>query len=164
MMNVRTGLTVFSIAIIIVACGCGKDSSQTGSASQPKKSVEKSVFINDTKMTLSILKGKFSQSEIIPLRLRLTNTSDQKITLHFPSSQKFDFSVKDKDGNEIWRWSANKSYAMSLTTLEIKPGEHQDFFAKIEAGVLKSGSYSVEGTSSADELFNETLSIDITVG
>lgn len=161
-MNLRCCFVYLSIAALILGAGCTKETTRT-TTPKPKKSVEKSVFINDTKLTLSILKPEFSQNEIIPLRLRLTNTSTEKITLHFPSGQKFDFSAEDKDGSEVWRWSANQSFTQAVTTIEIKPGEHQDFFAKIEEGFLRPGSYEIKGTSMAEELFNETLIVDINV-
>ncbi len=159
----RVLFIIIFISSLIAATGCAKEERRPAIAPETKKSVEKSVFINDTKITLSILKSDFSQKEIVPLRLRLTNTSDKKLVLNFPSSQKFDFAARDKDGNEVWRWSADMSFAQAVTKIEIKPGEHQDFFAKIDAGVLRPGSYEIEGTSTAEEMFNEKLTLDISV-
>jgi hypothetical protein len=50
-------------------------------------------------------KGTYGPGEHIHLRLRVHNTSGRPIVLEFPTSQRFDFIIRDQAGEEVGRWS-----------------------------------------------------------
>ena len=57
------------------------------------------------------------------LRFRVGNPTDQPITFDFPSGQRYDFAAYDAAGEGLWRWSANRVFAMSFASLTLAPGE-----------------------------------------
>jgi hypothetical protein len=45
---------------------------------------------------------------------RVTNASDKRIEVNFPSGQTHEIVVLDSLGNEVWRWSKNLMFTASL--------------------------------------------------
>lgn len=58
----------------------------------------------------------------VALVLHVTNTTDQKLELRFPSGQMHDFAILDAQGRELWRASAERMYTQSLQTTLLDPG------------------------------------------
>jgi hypothetical protein len=56
-----------------------------------------------------------------------TNTSIEAISTYFPSGQKYDILIKDKDKNDIWRWSYGKMFIMSIQPFSLAPGKSVSF-------------------------------------
>ncbi|MEK6883683.1 MAG: BsuPI-related putative proteinase inhibitor, partial [Nanoarchaeota archaeon] len=52
---------------------------------------------------------------------------DEIATFHFPDSQFYDFTVTDEMGQEIWRWSWNKSFLQVVLGIGLQPGESMAF-------------------------------------
>lgn len=71
-------------------------------------------------------KDEYAAGEPVSLGLTVTNLGDQVIRLSFPSSQIYDFVVR-RQGQEIWRWSSDKMFAMVLTELKLNPGESRTY-------------------------------------
>jgi len=60
---------------------------------------------------------------VVHLTLTISNPSAQSVDVAFPSSQKYEFAVSDTvTGREVWRWGANKSFAMMFGTQSIPGG------------------------------------------
>lgn len=132
-------------------------------ATEPQERVQKSVLVDDVRVEITGTKKRFGAGEIIPVQLRLTNTSSAAVTLHFANAQKYDISVTEAEGREVWRWSAGKMFAQATEELTLKPGEWFNYFEKIESGALPAGDHSVAAWSTAEELVNEQVKVGITV-
>lgn len=61
--------------------------------------------------------------EVVRLVLRVTNTSDRPVTLHFPTAQVYDFAIRLPDGTTLWRWSEGRAFPQVLTDRTLAPGE-----------------------------------------
>lgn len=72
-------------------------------------------------ITLQVDKALYQKGEPIRLNLIATNKTDDTIKLTFPSSQRYDFVVKSQGGEEVWRWSKDRMFAMMLYEEELKP-------------------------------------------
>jgi hypothetical protein len=75
------------------------------------------------------------------LRLTLKNTTKEPLTLAFPSSQSYDFSIRKPDGETVYTWSANKIFAAVYREERIT-GEKN--WAVRESIELRPGSYMLE--------------------
>lgn len=58
----------------------------------------------------------------VELTLQVTNPSDQPVELTFPTGQSFDFVVQ-RDGRELWRWSADRMFTQAMRSTTLAPGE-----------------------------------------
>lgn len=64
----------------------------------------------------------FAQGDPINIILSIKNTSATTQVLDFNSGQQCDFSIKDRNGAEVWRWSDGKFFTLSFTSYAIAPG------------------------------------------
>ena len=89
-------------------------------------------------------KNKYSLGEEVKVSVIVANKSLNPIELIFPSAQRYDFIVL-KDGEEVWRWSNGKMFAMVLESLLLKPDEKQTFMETWKPKDIMSGEYEVIG-------------------
>ena len=154
-----------SFAIIFMSIGC-RATGETDIPVETKTanpSYHKSVFINETRLEIATIKKAFPKSEIVPIRLSVTNTGSATQTLTFSSGQKYDFLVTDKAGAEVWRWSAGQMFTQEIQNMQLKPGETYNYFGRLPADSLKTGGYTISGWLTADELLGEKLSLVILI-
>ena len=86
--------------------------------------------------------------------LHVTNTTDRRLELNFPSGQTHEFVVLDASGREVWRWSADRMFTQALQNRLVdsretvtyeetwKPGEMRGTFTAV--GTVRSDNYPVE--------------------
>ncbi|HWQ22360.1 MAG TPA: BsuPI-related putative proteinase inhibitor [Clostridia bacterium] len=63
----------------------------------------------------------------ITVKYTITNLSDKPLVLTFPTSQQYDWTITDGEGNLIYQWMANKRFAAGVTTLTIPAGTTDGF-------------------------------------
>jgi hypothetical protein len=63
----------------------------------------------------------------ITVKYTITNLTDQPLVLTFPSSQQYDWTVTDAEGNLVYQWMANKKFAAGITHLTIPVGTSDGF-------------------------------------
>lgn len=105
-------------------------------------------------------KALYHPGEPVTISLTLFNHSGDKITFHFRSSKRYDFFINDEGGNEVWRWSSDKLFAMVLGEVTMAPGSKLTYSVRFE-GLLRPGTYGVTGLL-ADE--RGSMSGEIRIG
>lgn len=83
------------------------------------------------------------RGDSVLLKLHVTNTSDSSVPFTFPSSQRYDFQVRDEGGEILWTWSATRSFAQVVTEAELAPSETWEFEATWNPG--GPGRYQATG-------------------
>ena len=70
----------------------------------------------DMSYGLSIMTNKmnYSVDESIIMTLKIFNYTEEDVVFHFNNSQRYDFIIEDKEGNEVWRWSEGRMFAQML--------------------------------------------------
>lgn len=155
-------ITVMILAVVMAA-GCSAEQPVKKGPIPKPTSLHKSVFINDVRLEVATIKESFPASEIVPIRISVTNTGAKAVKLTFPTAQKQDFTAIDVKNTEVWRWSAGQMFAQSVTEMIVEPGATYNYFGKIEAGKLKPGTYRIAGWLLAQELLEEKISLVITI-
>jgi hypothetical protein len=89
-------------------------------------------------------KGKYSVGEEVKISVTVTNKCLNPVELIFTSAQRYDFIVL-KDGEEVWRWSNSKMFAMVIESLLLKSGEKQTYMETWKPKDITSGEYEVIG-------------------
>jgi hypothetical protein len=70
----------------------------------------------DMSYGLSIITNKinYAVGEPIMMTFKIFNYTEEEITFHFNTGQRYDFIIEDEEGNEVWRWSMDRMFAMVL--------------------------------------------------
>ena len=80
--------------------------------------------------------------------LTVTNRSDKMQKLVFPSSQKYDFVIRDAQDKEVKRWSAGMNFLMAIQEESLAAGKEWIFTQDLKLGdvgkPLALGSYVLE--------------------
>ena len=93
----------------------------------------------------------YQSGEIITIKLKVFNYSAETIDFHFNSSQRYDFIIENDEGNEIWRWSNGRMFALVLGE-EILGLSNPEVIYTIEyKGKLSLGYYKITGIFVAQE-------------
>jgi hypothetical protein len=90
----------------------------------------------------------------IGMTLTVYNNSDQSVTFQFPTSQRYDFAIRDSSGREVWRWSDGRFFLQVLGSLTLEPGDAVRFkteheFVDEQGEPLPEGVYTVQGALTA---------------
>lgn len=88
------------------------------------------------------------------LTLHVTNPTRSPVALEFTSGQRYDFEVTRLNGEELWRWSAARSFMQALGTETVAPGGSLRYTADWESGDLE-GEFVATGEVTAS---NRTVS------
>ncbi|MDA7026063.1 BsuPI-related putative proteinase inhibitor [Bacillus sp. CLL-7-23] len=81
----------------------------------------------------------------VEFNMSVKNNTDKTVEFHFNSGQKFELTVVDEKGNEVYRYSEGKVFTQVLETMKLKPGESYDF-KDVWTSVPGPGKYSVNVT------------------
>lgn len=70
----------------------------------------------------------YAPHEPVIMRLEVHNPSNSPVRVFFPSSQRFDFSVR-KQSHVVWRWSHGKAFLTVVQSVDIQPGSKLEYSA-----------------------------------
>ncbi|HAJ32397.1 MAG TPA: hypothetical protein DCK79_03385 [Candidatus Atribacteria bacterium] len=96
-------------------------------------------------ISMSTDKISYSVGEPIVMTLKIFNYTEEEITFHFNTSQRYDFIIEDEEGNEIWRWSQDKMFAMVLGEETLGPTSTEVIYTAKYKDKLSPGYYEVTG-------------------
>lgn len=89
----------------------------------------------------------YAPGDTVRMQMLVRNPTAEAIVLRFPTSQQYDFTVRDADGKPVWIWSQNKLFAQMLTQKALPPGEEYTVSTEWAIpGDLAPGRYHVSGT------------------
>jgi len=90
-------------------------------------------------------KISYSIGEPIKMTLKILNYTEEDIAFHFNTSQRYDFITEDEDGNEIWRWSKDRMFAMVLGEEILGPTNMEVNYSAEYKSKLSPGYFKVTG-------------------
>lgn len=93
----------------------------------------------------------YSVGESIIMTLKIFNYTEEDVVFHFNNSQRYDFIIEDEEGNEIWRWSKDRMFAMSLGEEILGPRNPEIIYTIEYQGKLSPGYYKITGVLVAQE-------------
>ncbi|MEH7883666.1 BsuPI-related putative proteinase inhibitor [Bacillus sp. JJ1609] len=71
------------------------------------------------------------------------NQTEQEVTLKFTSSQRYDYSVKTMDGQEVYLFSSTAAFLQALGEVKIKQGETLTYVIDLKDLSLQKGEYTL---------------------
>ena len=78
------------------------------------------------KISIRTSKSCYMVDEKIEVFIEILNLNANPLRLNFNSTQYYDFIIL-KGNEEIWRWSTNKIFAMTINSMIIKPHGKREF-------------------------------------
>jgi len=63
----------------------------------------------------------------ITVKYTITNLTSKPFVLTFPTTQQYDWTITDAEGNLVYQWMANKKFAQVVTHLTIPAGASNSF-------------------------------------
>jgi len=83
--------------------------------------------------------------EPITMALKVFNNTEEEITFHFNTSQRYDFVIADEEENKIWRWSRDRMFAMVLGEETLGPDNPEVTYTAQYKSELSPGYYKITG-------------------
>ena len=96
-------------------------------------------------ISMSTDKMSYSVGEPIKITLKIFNYTEEEITFHFNTGQRYDFIIEDEEGSKIWRWSEDKMFTMVLGEEILGPTNPEVIYTAEYKGMLSPGYYKVTG-------------------
>lgn len=81
----------------------------------------------------------------VQFALRLTNATDKRVELAFPSGQTHEIVVLDAAGREVWRWSEGRMFTQAVQT-KLLGSEESTGYAERWRPTGRAGSFTVVAT------------------
>ncbi|PGT87684.1 MULTISPECIES: BsuPI-related putative proteinase inhibitor [Bacillaceae] len=110
---------------------------------------------NNSESDLDIVAGDMVSSiiEISPLQYKyiVKNQTQETITLEFTSSQRVDYSVSTKEGQELFLYSSTASFLAALGEETIAPGEEFQYKINLTELNLQKGEYILTAWMTPEE-------------
>lgn len=100
---------------------------------------------SDLILLLTASKAVYAEGEPVELTLQVVNRGPRPVTLQFRDSQRYDFLIRNAQGQEVWRWSANQMFARMLGQETLSPDGGNLTYRVVARATLRRGSYTVMG-------------------
>ena len=96
-------------------------------------------------------KMSYSVGEPIKMTSKIFNYTEEDVTFHFNTSQRYDFIIEDEEGNEVWRWSKDMMFAMALGEEILGPTNSEVIYKAEYRDKFSPGYYKITGIFVAQE-------------
>jgi hypothetical protein len=107
--------------------------------------VEARAGTSEVSLLLRADKEVYAQGEPLELTLEVMNHSARPVTLKFRTAQRYDLLIHNAQGQEVWRWSAERMFAQMLGQETLAPAGGKLTYHVVQGETLPRGSYTVIG-------------------
>jgi hypothetical protein len=107
-MRSRLLVLLLCAGALVLACG-PRAHSNAESSTTTQRTANDSGKVLATSLNVSVERG-------VQFAFHVTNNSEKKIELQFPSGQTHDFVVLDSIGREVWSWAAQRMFTQAMQT------------------------------------------------
>lgn len=143
------------LVLLLAGCGTGDQAPSNEAEAETKGGGSE---IEAGKMDPSLV-------EVSPLvyKYEVKNQTEKDITLKFSSSQRFDYSVESKDGEEIFLFSSVAAFLQVLGEEIVKTGEALTYDIDLHELSLEPGEYILATwmTPKDGEAFKESIKFTV---
>jgi hypothetical protein len=115
--------------------GCGTNGEPLSNEPDPKVEAEGSGIVAGE------MEASLTEQSPFVFQYEVKNQTEEEIKLEFSSSQRFDYSVQTKDGEEIFLFSSVASFLQVIGEERVKQGESLSYEIKLHDLELQKGDY-----------------------
>lgn len=131
-------MIILIIIVVVVFSSLGFWLVASGNTTLEERNVSYGISMSTDKMNYSV-------GEPIIITLKIFNYTEEEITFHFNTGQRYDFIIKDEEGKEIWRWSEDRMFAMMLGEEVLGPTNPEVTYIGEYTNNLSPGYYKITG-------------------
>ncbi|MYL32260.1 hypothetical protein GLW08_05750 [Pontibacillus yanchengensis] len=179
-------LLVLVMALILVAAGCSSSSKANDTDNQENqdnqteetssnaseeeenkddqnKEEEKTdeISVKELLQQQEMSASANAETEQVTFDFSIKNTADKQVELGFSSGQQYEVVVKNKKGEEVYRYSQGKAFTEALTSKKVKAEESvawkQAWNYKKEDKRVEPGKYTAEITLVPNKINGKTI-------
>ncbi|MGA9287302.1 MAG: BsuPI-related putative proteinase inhibitor [Anaerobacillus sp.] len=145
--------------VLLLLSGCGEENTSMNVNSSTNESTGSSgIVAGSIEPSLSI--EKTGNGKAI-FQYTIQNQTEQVQSIHFPSSQKYDYKLYNKAGDNLQTYSADKSFVKKEEDVELKQAEVLEYTITIDQ--LSPGSYTLEAWLATEGEGDYKTTIDFTI-
>ncbi|WP_434401877.1 BsuPI-related putative proteinase inhibitor [Planococcus sp. 11815] len=96
-------------------------------------------------------------------RYTVKNDTQEAVTFNFTSGQRYDFTLTDEQGNEVFRMSSVSMYTQALGEEILRQGEELQYEIQVPEANLEPGTYTLEVWMTPTEGTNYPAEIEHTI-
>lgn len=133
-------LTAFTAAVFLASSAGGAETPSPGAGR-----------LNPI-LALQIHGSKLSLGEPVRAALEVINRSPESVRLTFSTGQRFDLSLENASGREVWRWSDGRLFIQALGEEVLKPSPGALRFDATIPAPRGQGRYTLHGQITATNL------------
>jgi hypothetical protein len=93
----------------------------------------------ELKMSVEPLPLDLAETRQIKVTLRLANKSKRLVQLEFPTTQRIEVLVRNRNGKLVEQWSEDQAFNNEPTLVTINPGERLEYSANIATRDMVAG-------------------------
>lgn len=97
----------------------------------------------------------------IEFDFRVTNNTERKLELLFPSGQTHDVAVLDSQGREVWRWSEGRMFTQAIQNKLLESGATLTWNAAWRAEVAAGRYVAVASLLSENKPVEERVEFEV---
>ena len=131
-------MIILIIIVVVVFSALGLWLVAYGNTTSEERNMNYGISMMTDKMSYSV-------REPIIITLKIFNYTEEEITFHFNTSQRYDFIIEDEEGSKIWRWSEDKMFTMVLGEEILGPTNPEVIYTAGYREKLSPGYYKVTG-------------------
>jgi len=135
-MKKKTLMIVF-VMIAIALAGCGKEEGKEKDKKNYDDPVNQGIVAGEV-MTSIMDKGDGT------FEFKVKNQTEKEVEFNFSDGQRYDYSIKTKDGKEIYRYSSDMMFTQDLGKENLKQGEELAYPIDLKKHNLVKGDYVIE--------------------
>ena len=95
--------------------------------------------------SLSTDQAIYRSGEPIRIIFEVFNYTPTPVRFDFTSGQRYDLVIEDRQGNEVWRWSAGRMFTMALGQETLEPAKPRLTYEAEYTARLEPGRYKIKG-------------------
>ena len=131
-------MIILVIIAIMVFSGLGFWWVAYGNATSEESNMNYGISMMTNEMSYSV-------GEPIMMTLKIFNYAEEDIVFNFNTSQRYNFIIEDEKGNEVWRWSKDRMFAMILDEEILGPTNTEVVYTTEYTDKLSPGYYKITG-------------------
>ncbi len=95
--------------------------------------------------SLSTDRAVYRSGEPIRMTFEVFNYMPTPVRFDFTSGQRYDLVIEDRQGSEVWRWSAGRMFTMALGQETLDPAKPRLTYEAKHTATLEPGRYKIKG-------------------
>ncbi|WP_174734384.1 BsuPI-related putative proteinase inhibitor [Mesobacillus harenae] len=126
-------LMILLLGILMAGCGTGNK--------VPVSDSEDAANGGGEGIVAGEMAASLTEQSPLIFQYEVKNQTEEEVTLEFTSSQRFDYSVETKDGEELFLFSSVASFLQALGEETVKQGEALTYDINLHELNLEKGEY-----------------------